>query len=964
MEHAGEGDRPFEHAPGELVNERYRIVGTLGRGGTATTYSADDLERGRRVALKQLWLWHRNDWKVLELFEREARVLAGLNHPAIPKYFDFFQLETARGPCFYLAQELAEGRTLKAWVESGFHPPETLVRNLADELLGILEYLHGLSPPVIHRDIKPANLIWRTDGRIALVDFGAARDTLKSQTSEGSTIVGTYGFMAPEQFRGHAVPQTDLYGVGATCLWMLSRRTPAELPEKNGQPKVALATVSPALEAWIARLVLRAPEERFSSAALARQALRDPAPVSTRSSRRSRAVRLAAVIVASVAVVVAIALRDLWPKSPQALARGPAALPGQTARTASDVTHATGRIRWVRNFIGHWSAVFSVAVDPAGKNLVTTSNDGTAKLWDIDKGSPLRSFLGHKGRVGASVFTRDGERIITGSDTIRVFDVDTAALVKTLDGHTAEVASLAISPDGTRLASTAFDGTCRIWDLGPGTELRQIAEPTRCFGVAWSGDGDKIAVGCEDGSVYVANPTTGQKTSELRAHTSAIDAILFSPDGKTVVTSSDDHTIGVLGGAPLSVIRHLTGHEDEVWAIALATDGQTLVSGGKDGTLRLWNLYSGSQNDIYQTKLEPILKLVFLPDGKRFIAAHAGSAASLFTLREPSWQPPLVTAPMPRPPLEFAATDPQEKKLTLTAQRDIDDHSAGPFQHTRELLTRAIALNPKYAPAHVELARLEYRSGYRHHDEYDPASLERALSEAERAVALDPTLAEAYIARGYAQLFAKHLDDARASSAQATKLAPTQDRVVLLSLSLAEAAKNYDLQFDTARSLIETSKDPHTLSLAYAALIKPYEEREEWDAVESTYSSLFNIDPDSAWSKGNYAQYLSWRGKHDEAIEWARKALATFDYPAGRTILADAYAGKAVFLLDTDGFMDDAERLIDLAQKASADSAVAWYALGRLQRAKDNPIRARLAFETALHLKPDYPAAKAALAAL
>lgn len=119
-----------------------------------------------------------------------------------------------------------------------------------------------------------------------------------------------------------------------------------------------------------------------------------------------------------------------------------------------------------------------------------------------------------------------------------------------------------------------------------------------------------------------------------------------------------------------------------------------------------------------------------------------------------------------------------------------------------------------------------------------------------------------------------------------------------------------------------------------------------------------------AWAKGNYAQYLSWRGKHDEAIDWARKALATFDYPAGHTILADAYAGKAVFILDTGGFPGDAERLIDLAQKASSVSAVGWYALGRLNQTKENPIRARLAFETALHLKPDYPAAKAALAAL
>jgi len=199
----GEPKTAGSHLPEEVVGEGYRILGVLGTGGIATTYLAEDAH-GRKVALKQLYLWRRHDWKVFELFEREAKVLAQLAHPGIPRFIDFFQADTPEGRCFYLAQELVTGRTLKAWVDSGWHPTEPFVRDVAGQLLGILEYLHGLRPPVIHRDIKPANVIWRGDGTLALVDFGSVRETDRER-DDGSTIVGTFGFMAPEQFRGHAV---------------------------------------------------------------------------------------------------------------------------------------------------------------------------------------------------------------------------------------------------------------------------------------------------------------------------------------------------------------------------------------------------------------------------------------------------------------------------------------------------------------------------------------------------------------------------------------------------------------------------------------------------------------------------------------------------------------------------------------------------------------------------------------
>jgi len=210
------------HQPGDIIAERYRIIDILGQGGIGITYAAEDLKTGERVALKAVSLRRMDDFKVLELFEREVRILAQLNHPAIPHYLDYFQVDKRRNRFFYLVQQLAEGHSLAVLVEKGWHPDEAEVRHIATQILEILIYLQQLTPPVIHRDIKPQNIIRREDGKVFLVDFGAVQDVYHNTVTGGSTVVGTYGYMAPEQFRGQAVLATDLYALGATLIFLLT----------------------------------------------------------------------------------------------------------------------------------------------------------------------------------------------------------------------------------------------------------------------------------------------------------------------------------------------------------------------------------------------------------------------------------------------------------------------------------------------------------------------------------------------------------------------------------------------------------------------------------------------------------------------------------------------------------------------------------------------------------------------
>ena len=215
------------------LDGRYTLVRALGEGGSGTTWHARD-EQGRSWAIKEMSLWRARDPKTRELMLREAHILRELNHPAIPTYLEHFELGTGRSRSLYIVQEFVDGVTLDEELKTRrYHESEAL--DLADELLSVLGYLHRLSPPVIHRDVKPANIIRRGDGGLFLVDFGSVRDAMKDSRMGGSTVAGTFGFMAPEQFTGDATPATDLYGVGATLVAMLSRKAPHTLLAANGR---------------------------------------------------------------------------------------------------------------------------------------------------------------------------------------------------------------------------------------------------------------------------------------------------------------------------------------------------------------------------------------------------------------------------------------------------------------------------------------------------------------------------------------------------------------------------------------------------------------------------------------------------------------------------------------------------------------------------------------------------------
>ena len=256
---------------------KYRLEEQLGHGASGTVYLASDIQGSEKLAIKELPYRHSLPPKRMELLEREASVLRQLSHPAIPRFIDTVIAGEGKARALYLIQEFVEGETLAAHLPSHRYT-EAEVCDILVEISEILAYLHGLSPPVVHRDIKPSNLMRRPDGSIALIDFGSVQDALQDPELGGSTVAGTFGYMAPEQFLGETTPATDYYGLGATAVALLSRQDPTSLQDRPGALKwERVIAPSPQMAQLLRRLLNDDPEQRLSSPEQLKHILRSPA---------------------------------------------------------------------------------------------------------------------------------------------------------------------------------------------------------------------------------------------------------------------------------------------------------------------------------------------------------------------------------------------------------------------------------------------------------------------------------------------------------------------------------------------------------------------------------------------------------------------------------------------------------------------------------------------------------------
>lgn len=205
-----------------LQDQRFEIVGQVGFGGLSAIYLARQADESI-VVLKEFLLPDSVDdaarAKAMSMFEREAQLLSRIDHESIASVYDYF-VEEGR---HYIVLQHVEGKNLRSYVQEYGPQNETTLLRWATELGEIVAYLHGLEPPVIHRDLTPDNIIVGADGRLTLIDFGAANNFIGTATG---TVVGKSAYIPLEQFQGKARPASDIYALGATLFFLAVGRDP------------------------------------------------------------------------------------------------------------------------------------------------------------------------------------------------------------------------------------------------------------------------------------------------------------------------------------------------------------------------------------------------------------------------------------------------------------------------------------------------------------------------------------------------------------------------------------------------------------------------------------------------------------------------------------------------------------------------------------------------------------------
>ncbi len=219
---------PLE-AKTKLQDGRLTVIGQVSFGGLSAVYLCKD-NLGETVILKEAVVPLNADAtskaKALEMFKREAKILQALSHSNIARVLDHF-VENGRD---YMVIEHINGLDLRAYVKEHGPQPERLIMRWALEIADILQYLHTQNPPIIHRDVTPDNLVLDRTGSIKLIDFGAANEFIATATG---TLVGKQSYISPEQFRGKAVPQSDIYALGCSLYYLATGSDPDALSESS-----------------------------------------------------------------------------------------------------------------------------------------------------------------------------------------------------------------------------------------------------------------------------------------------------------------------------------------------------------------------------------------------------------------------------------------------------------------------------------------------------------------------------------------------------------------------------------------------------------------------------------------------------------------------------------------------------------------------------------------------------------
>jgi len=579
----------------KLLGGKYTVGKVLGQGGFGITYMGADTVLSRPVAIKELFPegCQRNGTTVQptritpsdfssmkQRFLDEARLLASLNHPGIVKVYDFFEENNTA----YMVMEYLRGKSLAKLVEErGGALSEQEAVGYILKVCEALEVVHKAG--YLHRDIKPDNIIVCGDGRVVLVDFGAARSFMAGRTGR-MTVILTPGFAPYEQYATKARfgPTLDIYALGATLYYLLTGEVPISAPDRAiGVELRSVREINGRVSRQVEEAVMKA--------------------MAMRVEERPQSVGEFVRLLTSPSVGVSAAPKVSVPSVVKGVWREVATLRGHggfvtsvsfspdgfLASGSGDKTvkyWGVGSWQEVATLRGHEGYVLSVSFSPDGK-LASGSSDNTVKVWQVG------SLRGHGGFVESVSFSPDGKFLASGSwdKTVKVWEVGSWREVATLWGHRDSVTSVSFSPDGKFLASGSGDKTVKVWEVGRWREVATLrGHEDFVFSVSFSPDGKFLASGSRDLTIKVWEVGSWREVATLRGHGGFVESVSFSPDGKFLASGSGDLTIKVWEVGSWREVATLRGHGDSVTSVSFSPDGKFLASGSWDTTVKVWEV--------------------------------------------------------------------------------------------------------------------------------------------------------------------------------------------------------------------------------------------------------------------------------------------------------------------------------------------------------------------------------------
>lgn len=593
---------------------RYEIEREIGHGGMSVVYLARDPRVKRAVAVKILPRQFTHEPQFRARFQREAELIATLEHPFIVTLYDFGEEEDQP----FIVMRYMPGGTLQQRLAANGPLALPELAHLATRLAEALDEAHAQN--IIHRDLKPGNILFDARGEGYLSDFGIAKIS-EATAFTGTGIIGTPEYMSPEQARGikDLDGRSDVYALGSVVFQALTGHLPYKASTPMGaavahitEPVPNILTVKsdlpPACAAIMQCALAKNPDDRYPTAGqfahdLTRlasgQSVAPPRPSAARAPAKHPLPPPAftdPITIAPEHVKEIAQLRTLsghtGPVTSVAFSPdGHTLVSGSLDKTVCVWEINFGQVLHVLRH--HTDGIWCVAYSPDGRTVASGGRDSTVYLWNIVTGFP-RHTLKLKSGVTSLAFSPDGRTLVTGShdSSVQLWDTDTGALQRTWMGHTGRVTSVAFSPDGKSVASSGVDGTVRFWTTSGGTnQLRStpFGQATYLWSIAFSPDGQWLA-GAADKTIRLWNLNTNLQARVFEGHTSAVSSVAFSPDGRTLASGDANKLVQLWETNTGKSLRTLTGHTEEVHCVAFSPGGRLLASASAGGTIRLWGV--------------------------------------------------------------------------------------------------------------------------------------------------------------------------------------------------------------------------------------------------------------------------------------------------------------------------------------------------------------------------------------